>query len=120
MNDEEVKQRAREVVKWLAVEGNSRWLIIFDNIDQYSPFKGPIGDVYDIADFFPGADHGSIIMTTGLQGLTELGQSFPLYKLDPEDAIQLLLQGSRVSLKNIAKETESHAGIRGTILRSCL
>ncbi|KAF3398126.1 Nephrocystin-3 [Penicillium rolfsii] len=108
MNDEEVKQRARQVLKWLAVEGNSRWLIIFDNIDQYFPFKGPIGDAYDIADFFPGADHGSIIITTRLQGLTELGQSFPLYKLDPEDAIPLLLQSSRISRKNIAKEIESH------------
>lgn len=112
MNDEEVKQRARQVLKWLAVEGNSRWLIIFDNIDQYFPFKGPIGDAYDIADFFPGADHGSIIITTRLQGLTELGQSFPLYKLDPEDAIPLLLQSSRISRKNIAKEIESHPGIK--------
>lgn len=33
-SDEEVKQRARHVLRWLALDGNSRWLGIFDNIDQ--------------------------------------------------------------------------------------
>jgi hypothetical protein len=32
-HNEEVEQRARYVLRWLAIEGNSRWLIIFDNID---------------------------------------------------------------------------------------
>lgn len=44
MNNEVVEQRARAVLKWLATEGNSRWLIIFDNVDQYSPFNSSIGD----------------------------------------------------------------------------
>jgi hypothetical protein len=113
MNDEEVEQRARNVLKWLAIKENSRWLIIFDNIDQYSPFNSSIGDVYDIAEFFPGADHGSIIITSRLQGLTELGKSFPVYRLDLKDAIQLLLQSSRPSMKITAKELESNPGIKG-------
>jgi hypothetical protein len=33
---EEVEQRARIVLRWLALEENSRWLIIFNNIDQYA------------------------------------------------------------------------------------
>ncbi|KAJ5389767.1 uncharacterized protein N7496_000835 [Penicillium cataractarum] len=108
MNDEEVEQRARDVLKWLAIEGNSRWLIIFDNIDQYSPFNSPIGDAYDIAEFFPGADHGSILITSRLQGLTELGKSFPIHRLDSKDAIQLLLQSSRLPMEHTAKELESN------------
>lgn len=36
-NDREVEQRAGHMLRWLALDGNSRWLIIFDNIDQYSP-----------------------------------------------------------------------------------
>ena len=113
MNDDEVEQRARAVLKWLAIEGNSRWLIIFDNIDQYSPFNDPIGDAYDIAEFFPGADHGSILITSRLQRLTELGKSFPIPRLDLKDAIQLLLQSSRLSKKKTAKELESNPGIKG-------
>jgi tetratricopeptide (TPR) repeat protein len=112
LKDEEVEQRAIYVLKWLALEGNSRWLIIFDNIDQYSPFNNPIGDAYDITEFFPGADHGSILITSRLQGLTELGMSFPIHRLDMKDAIQLLLQSSRLSMNTTAKELESNPGIK--------
>jgi hypothetical protein len=112
MNDEEVEQRARDVLKWLAIQGNSRWLIIFDNIDQYSPVNGPIGDAYDIFEFFPGADHGSILITSRLQGLTELGKSFPIHRLDSKNAIELLLQSSHLSMKNTAKALESNPGIK--------
>jgi hypothetical protein len=113
MNDEEVERRARDVLKWLAIEGNSRWLIIFDNIDQYSSFNDPIGDAYDLVEFFPAADHGSILVTSRLQGLTELGKSFPIERLDLKDTVRLLLQSSRLSMKNTAKELESNPGIKG-------
>lgn len=86
--DEDVEQRARDVLKWLVKDGNARWLIIFYNIDQYSPFNGPIGDAYDPIEFFPATDHGSISITSRLQTLTELGKSFPVHRLDSDDAIQ--------------------------------
>jgi tetratricopeptide (TPR) repeat protein len=113
INDEEAEKRARDVLKWLAIEGNSRWLIIFDNIDQYSPFNDSISDAFDIAEFFPGNDHGSILITSRLQGLIELGRSFPIHGLDLKDTIQLLLQNSRLLAKNTAKGLESHPGIKG-------
>jgi hypothetical protein len=65
-NEEEVKQRANQVLQWLAKLGNTRWLIIFDNIDQYSPLQGHSDSGYDIYEFFPKADHGSIIITSRL------------------------------------------------------
>ncbi|KAJ5657643.1 uncharacterized protein N7484_001292 [Penicillium longicatenatum] len=77
INEEEVKKRAREVLQWLALEGNSRWLVIFDNIDQYSSDNNSAADeTYDTGDFFPIADHGSILITSRLQESTELGKSF--------------------------------------------
>ncbi|KAJ5712278.1 hypothetical protein N7493_008746 [Penicillium malachiteum] len=79
IDDEEVEQRARSVIRWLALDRNSRWLIIFDNVDQYLPISGTRDDVYNIGD------------------LTELGKSFPIYKLDSTDAIQLLLRKSSLS-----------------------
>lgn len=44
IGDEELEQRARQVLQWLANNGNSRWLIIFDNIDQYSPIDSGVGN----------------------------------------------------------------------------
>ncbi|KAJ5886400.1 uncharacterized protein N7473_009074 [Penicillium subrubescens] len=108
-NKKEIEQRAMKVLRWLAIEGNSRWLIIFDNIDQYSP-SGTVGDAYDIGEFFPAADQGSILITTRLQSLAELGKSFPINKLESNDAIQLLLQSSRLSARNTTPGLESDIG----------
>jgi hypothetical protein len=90
VNIDEVEQRARKVLRWLSMDGNSRWLIILDNIDQYAPVDSATDDAYDIRKFFPGSDHGSILITSRLPGLSELGKSIPINKLDPKDAIQLL------------------------------
>lgn len=37
IDEDEFEQRARIVLNWLAKIGNSRWPLILDNIDQYSP-----------------------------------------------------------------------------------
>ncbi|KAF5854888.1 hypothetical protein ETB97_010885 [Aspergillus alliaceus] len=102
-NEEEAEQRANQVLQWLAMPGNTRWLIIFDNIDHYSPLQGHGDCGYNIYEFFPKADHGSIIITSRLQGLTELGKLFPVQKLMHKDAIQLLLQSSTFSAEDIAR-----------------
>ncbi|KAJ5899180.1 hypothetical protein N7495_003924 [Penicillium taxi] len=100
IGDEELEQRARRVLKWLASDGNSHWLIVFDNIDQYSPIDSGIGNAYDIGKFFPAADHGSILITSRLPALTDLGQSMPIHKLDSMESIQLLLKNSGLSDSN--------------------
>ncbi|KAJ6003697.1 hypothetical protein N7522_006389 [Penicillium canescens] len=107
ISDEDVEQRARHMLRWLALDGNSRWLIIFDNIDQYSAFNSAVGDGYDISEFFPTADHGSILITSRLQSLTELGVPFPMHRLDSHTSVQLLLQSSGLSASN----TESNPDI---------
>lgn len=109
-NNEEVEQRARHVLRWLAFEGNSCWLIIFDNIDQYSPANSVANDAYDIGELLPAADHGSILITSRPQTLTDLGKPFPINKLDPENSIKLLLQSSRLSGQNAFRETEINPG----------
>ena len=103
VNEEEAVQRANQVLQWLARPVNTRWLIIFDNIDQYSPLQGHGHCGYDVYEFFPKADHGSIMITSRLQGLTELGKSFPVQRLMQKDATQLLLQSSGFSAKDIAQ-----------------
>ncbi|KAJ6126078.1 hypothetical protein N7471_010571 [Penicillium samsonianum] len=107
----------QSVLKWLAIEGNSRWLLIFDNIDQYFSFNGPIGDAYDIAELFPRAGHGSILIASRLQRLTELGNLISIHRQNLKDAIQLLLQCIHLSVKNTVKEPESNAGVKGLSTR---
>lgn len=107
----EVEQRARHMLRWLALDGNSRWLIIFDNIDQYSPFDSAVGDGYDIGKFFPKADHGSILITSRFHGLTELGgEPFPVHRLESHSAIELLLQSSGLPATNTTSKLYSNPG----------
>jgi nucleoside phosphorylase len=102
-NEEEMVQRANQVLWWLAKPGNTSWLIIIDNVDQYSPSQDHGDCGYDVYRFFPRADHGSIMITSRLQRLTELGKSFPVQKLIHKDAIKLLLQSSGFSAKEVTR-----------------
>ncbi|RHZ51206.1 hypothetical protein CDV55_102182 [Aspergillus turcosus] len=102
--EEKAEQRAIQVLQWLAIPSNTDWLLIFDNVDQYSPLQDVNQSGYDISQFFPKADHGSILITSRLQRLTQLGKSFPVQKLAATDAIQLLLQSSGLPAEDNNKD----------------
>jgi hypothetical protein len=64
----------KAVLLWLSLPSNRCWLLIFDNIDRDHTLQGPHRDLqaYDVRDFFPAADHGSIIITSRLSRLQRL------------------------------------------------
>ncbi|KAL3439993.1 hypothetical protein BJX65DRAFT_49951 [Aspergillus insuetus] len=107
---EEAEQRAGQVLQWLAIPGNNRWLIIFDNVDQYAPLPDYNTCGYDIHEFFPTTDHGSIIITSRVQGVIEVGKSFPIGKLTQNDAMWLLLQSIGFSGQDLI-QAEAEQGI---------
>lgn len=107
----DVEQQARHMLQWLAMDGNSRWLIIFDNIDHDTSFHNAESDDYNIEKFFPNADHGSIQITSRLQGLSDLGEFFPVQRLDPESSIELLLQSSGLLAMNTTRNFDSNLGM---------
>jgi hypothetical protein len=92
---EESRKAAQEVLQWFALEDNTQWLLIFDNIDKTS-YEEEESDQhtglasYDIAQYFPRSDTGSIIITTRLQRLVSLGSAVPLRKLDALDSLLIL------------------------------
>lgn len=115
-NEEEAAQRANQVLQWLARPGNTRWLMIFDNIDQYSSLQSKNDYGYDVCKFFPKADHGSIIITSRLQKLGELGKSFPVLRLVQQDAIELLQQSGGFSAQDITQEDTKQGMVSFNIL----
>ncbi|KAJ6014042.1 hypothetical protein N7540_008633 [Penicillium herquei] len=102
-----VEQRAGQVLQWLAKTSNSRWLIVFDNIDQYDPNNHGDGNSYDIGKFFPPVDHGSILITSRLPRLAELGKPFPISKLGLEDSVQVLMKNINLSGDSTTGNLES-------------
>jgi hypothetical protein len=74
----DVNAVVRDVMGWLSRPDNKEWLLIFDNVDrEYNP-NGGDSDAYDVECYFSGADHGSIMITTRLAKLEQLGNSHHL------------------------------------------
>lgn len=55
--------------RWLSAAGNTRWILIFDNVNdpKLPGIKSP--HAYDIRTYFPAAHQGSILITTRSAGL---------------------------------------------------
>jgi len=76
----------KDVMGWLAQPDNTAWLLIFDNVDrEYSSQSGDI-NAYDVRQYFSGADHGSVLITTRLARLEQLGEPQQLSRVDEEQA----------------------------------
>jgi hypothetical protein len=76
----------RDVMGWLARPDNITWLLIIDNVDrEYNPRGGDL-DAYDVTRYFSGSDHGSVLITTRLVRLEQLGESLQLGKVDNAQA----------------------------------
>jgi hypothetical protein len=114
---EESRKAAQEVLKWFALKGNTQWLLAFDNIDKTSYEEEADRHTgmssYDITQYFPGGDTGSIIVTTRLQRLVSLGSPVYLQKLGIVDGLLLLENHTRRSLRlrNRQVASENSSGI---------
>jgi tetratricopeptide (TPR) repeat protein len=76
----------KDVMAWLARPGNTAWLLIFDNVDREYKAQGGDPDAYDVQRYLSGADHGSVLVTTRLVRLEQLGESQQLGKVSKEQA----------------------------------
>lgn len=72
----------KEVMGWLTKPDNTEWLLIYDNVDrEYNP-RDPDPEAYDVKRYLPSADHGTVLVTTRLAKLEQLGDSQKLGKVD--------------------------------------
>ena len=89
---------------WLARPDNTAWLLIFDNVDREYTAQGGDHNAYDVKRYLSGADHGSVLVTTRLAQLEQLGESQQLGKVSKE-------QGKAI-LKSWYKKEHSKLGVR--------
>lgn len=122
---EESRKAAQEVLQWFAIQNNTQWLLVFDNIDKTS-FEEEAShqhtgvSSYDITQYFPRGDTGSIIITTRLPRLVSLGSAVPLRKLTVLDSLLILQKyvgrslrrsDSRAALKDQSEFEEWDPGL---------
>lgn len=80
-----VDEVVEEVLKWLSRPSNSQWLLIFDNVDREISASSEDPEAFDMKDYFPKGDQGSILITSRLASLWHLGVDM---KLKPVDELQ--------------------------------
>jgi NB-ARC domain len=64
-----------EVLGWFERPANRHWLIVFDNVDRDFALGDKDLDAFDVARYFPGADHGTILITSRLPKFQQYGRN---------------------------------------------
>jgi len=73
-SQDELDDTVANVIKWLEQPDNCEWLLIFDNVDKDWIGQESGMGAYDPRWYLPG-DHGSVLITTRLSRLAQLGES---------------------------------------------
>lgn len=90
-SSEPVIASSREVnaiLSWMSQEGNTDWLLVFDNLDDLESF--------DICEFFPKVPFGHILITSRRQNAGRLGTTILVDTMSDEDATMLLYKCSNI------------------------
>ncbi|XP_014554864.1 hypothetical protein COCVIDRAFT_39337 [Bipolaris victoriae FI3] len=81
----------RECLQWLSMSLNSHWLLIIDNVDSdYHNHNQDDLPAYDVEYYFPHADHGSILITSRLASLQQLGSGVQVGAVTEEQGRAIL------------------------------
>lgn len=92
----DVDEVVEDVLKWLSQPSNNQWLLIFDNVDREFS-RDP--EAFDMKEYFPTADQGSIFITSRLASLWQLGMDM---KLEPVNEVQ----GESILENSLGRSTE--------------
>ena len=95
----DVDEVVKDVLRWLSQSSNDQWLLIFDNVDRDFSVHSGDPEAFDVRDYFPTADQGSIIITSRLASLSQLGMGT---KLEPVDGVQ----GMSILENNLERSAE--------------
>ncbi|KAK3933659.1 hypothetical protein QBC46DRAFT_275340, partial [Diplogelasinospora grovesii] len=98
-----------DVLDWLAQPDNSDWLLIFDNVDQ-DVDQGSETGAYDVRQYLRG-DHGSVLITTRLSRLAQLGDSTRLKRVDEQLGKAIFQQWRGAELDEISARSEELLGL---------
>ncbi|KAF2998829.1 hypothetical protein E8E13_002423 [Curvularia kusanoi] len=72
----DVDMVVKDVLSWLSRSDNNRWLMVIYNVDKTSGRRDGSKEAYDVEEFLPEADHGSVLITTCLFHLDRFLEEF--------------------------------------------
>lgn len=98
-NTTDIDTVIKNVLALLSAPENNTWLVVFDNVDQDYRDLQHTPDAYDVKRYIPSADHGSVLITTRLVNLGQLGTPIQVSRVDGEQALAIFKNGYRRDLK---------------------
>lgn len=80
------------VTRWLETSGNTRWLVLIDDMDNqvFSPGEAQNDRSYDVRQYLPAAAHGTIVLTSRLSRLSQLGHGIHVSGMTAEESTELV------------------------------
>ena len=79
-----------EVLRLFSLPTNKKRLMVIDNFDRVYPLAGHDPEAFDVERFFPEVDHGSILITSRLKELEQLGSGYKVDGMNDAQGIRLL------------------------------
>ncbi|KAM7189943.1 P-loop containing nucleoside triphosphate hydrolase protein [Rhypophila sp. PSN 637] len=84
---ENFNRLSRAFAAWLAFPGNTRWLVVIDNVDD--------PEVFDFREILPAAQAGAVLVTSRRQDLSLMWEGIEVPSMEEEEAIELLEASSK-------------------------
>ncbi|KAF8473532.1 P-loop containing nucleoside triphosphate hydrolase protein [Kalaharituber pfeilii] len=81
------------VKEWLAEKDNTKWLLVFDNVDDLESF--------DINDYIPSTPHGTVIITSRRPESTQGRKGIEVQQMDSSEAEELLIKGAKLNFETL-------------------
>lgn len=88
--NEQLGKVVHEVKLWFSRDGNRNWLLLYDNVDRDNSETSDDPEAFDVSEYLPECDQGSIIITTRQHRLRTLGDEMPLAEMTAEEGLDLL------------------------------
>jgi hypothetical protein len=88
--EDETNTVIAEVLAWFTRKFNKKWLLVFDNVDRDPASSVRDPEAYDLLEYFPGSDHGSILVTTRRARFRHLGEELQLGKVDDQTGAMII------------------------------
>ena len=102
-----------DVLKWFSQPFNNKWLLIFDNVDREYSAQSEDPEAFNIKEYLPEADQGSILITSRLTSMWRLDGS--RIRLEPFDEQQGEFLLNSIVEKPLAGRLNQRNNIQETI-----
>ncbi|KAF8455069.1 P-loop containing nucleoside triphosphate hydrolase protein [Kalaharituber pfeilii] len=88
------------VKEWLTAKDNTKWLLVFDNLDDLESF--------DINDYIPSTPHGTVIITSRRRESIQGRRGLEVMQMDHSEAEELLFKCAKLDLEKLPSDKCEH------------